>query len=166
MAQLLASPLFLPAASSYNDVLTVAQLDKADATCTEADAARPNQGFFHAARRLSISPPSSPTYHFLRRDCAQIFGLSGGEGRDASSTLGSGEAGDGGMDKATRAAIARACEVNRGGVKGESGARKGGEGGGGGGGGWLSGLSAIVPEVPPDVKSGSADRGVPGGSKD
>ena len=29
-----------------------------------------------------------------------------------------------------------------------------------------SGLSAAAPEVPPDVESGSGDRGVPGGSKD
>jgi hypothetical protein len=71
------------------------------------------------------------------------------------------------MDKATRAAIALAYEVDRGGGGGESGAREDGEGGGGGGsgGGWLSGLSAAAPEVPPDVESGSADRGVPGGSK-
>jgi hypothetical protein len=48
---------------------------------------------------------------------------------------------------------------------GESGLREGGEGGGGGGGGWLSGLSAAASKVPPDVESGSADRGVLGGSK-
>jgi len=35
-----------------------------------------------------------------------------------------------------------------------------------GGGGWLSGLSAAAPEVPPDVEAGSANRGVPGSSKD
>jgi hypothetical protein len=33
------------------------------------------------------------------------------------------------------------------------------------GGTTLSGLSAAAPEVQPDVESGSADRGVPGGSK-
>jgi hypothetical protein len=58
----LASPLFLPAASSYHEVLTVALLDKA------GDAARSDVGFRHAAPRLSLLcflPPTSPTYHFL-----------------------------------------------------------------------------------------------------
>jgi hypothetical protein len=94
------------------------------------------------------------TYLFLCRDCAQTSGWSGGEGRDASSKLGSDEAGDDGSDKATRAAIARAYEVDRGDGGGKSGRRKGGEGGGGRGrgvvGGWLSGFSAAAPEVPPD----------------
>jgi hypothetical protein len=36
----------------------------------------------------------------------------------------------------------------------------------GGGGGWLSGLSDAAPEVLPDAESRSADRGVPGGSKE
>ena len=88
-------------------------------------------------RPLFFSSPASsphlPTYHFLFRDCVYTCGWSGGEGRDASSTLGSGEAGDGGMDKATRAAIAHAYEVDRGGGGGESGAREGGEGRGEGG---------------------------------
>jgi hypothetical protein len=72
------------------------------------------------------------------------------------------------MDKATCAAIARDYEVDRDDGRGESGAREGGEGRveGGGGGGWLSGLSAAAPEVPLDVELGSADQGVPGGSKD
>ena len=59
-------------------------------------------------------PTTSPTYLFLRRDCAQTCGRSGEEGRDASSALDSDEAGDDDMDKATRAAIARAYEVDRG----------------------------------------------------
>jgi hypothetical protein len=46
----------------------------------------------------------------LRPTC----GWSGGEGRDASSALGSDAAGDGNMSKATRAAIARAYEVDQG----------------------------------------------------
>jgi hypothetical protein len=50
----LASPHFLPAASSYYEVLTAAHLDKAGAACAEADAARPDEGFFHAAPRLSL----------------------------------------------------------------------------------------------------------------
>jgi hypothetical protein len=40
LARRLASPLFLPTASSYHEVLTVTQLDEADAACAEADAAR------------------------------------------------------------------------------------------------------------------------------
>jgi hypothetical protein len=65
------------------------------------------------------------------------------------------------MGKVTRAAIARAYEVDRGrwwGRKRRAGRRRGG-GKGGGGGGWLSGLSAAAPEVLSDVESGSADRG-------
>jgi hypothetical protein len=56
-------------------------------------------------------------------DFAQTCGWSGGEGRDASSALDSDDAGDDGMDKATRAAIARAYEVDPGDGGGESGAR-------------------------------------------
>jgi hypothetical protein len=40
-----------------------------------------------------------------------ICGWGGGEGRDVSSALGSDEAGDGDMDKATHADIARAYEA-------------------------------------------------------
>jgi hypothetical protein len=89
----------------------------------------------------------------MSRGCAQISGWSGGEDRDASSALGSDEAGDGDVEKATCAAIARAYEVDRGDVNGESDAREGGEygGEGGGGSGWLSGLSAAAPEVAPDA---------------
>jgi hypothetical protein len=54
LARRLAPPLFLPAATSYHEVLTVAQLDKADAACAEADAARPDEGFSQAAPRLSL----------------------------------------------------------------------------------------------------------------
>jgi hypothetical protein len=111
--------------------------------------------------------PTSPTYLFLCRDCANTCGWSGGEERGASRALGSDEAGDGGMDKATRAAIAHAYEVGRGDGGGESGAQEGVEGGGecGGGGGWLSDLSTTAHEVPLDVESGSSNRGVPGDSK-
>jgi hypothetical protein len=60
-ARRLAPPLFLPAASLYHEVLTVAQLDKADAACDGADAARPDEGICHAALRLFVlrflSPP-------------------------------------------------------------------------------------------------------------
>jgi hypothetical protein len=56
-ARRLASPLFLPAASLYHEDLTVAQLDKADAACAKADAARSDEGFRHAAPRLSLPRP-------------------------------------------------------------------------------------------------------------
>jgi hypothetical protein len=116
--------------------------------------------------RPRVFPSSASTPHLAYLSlCVQ--GLrpnlwwSGGKGRGASSALGSDEAGDDDMDKATRAAIARACEANRGNGGGESGAREGGEGGGegGSGGGWLSGLSAAAPKEPPDVELGSANRG-------
>jgi hypothetical protein len=79
--------------------------------------------------RLNVSPSStphthnSPTYHFTCRDCTKTCGWSGGEKRYASSALGSDEAGDDDMDKATRAAIARAYEFDRGTGGGEGGAR-------------------------------------------
>jgi hypothetical protein len=44
LARRLASPFFLPAASSYHEVLTVAQQVKADAARAEAEAARPGLG--------------------------------------------------------------------------------------------------------------------------
>ena len=62
-ARRLASPLFLPAASSYREVLTVAQLNKAEAACAEADAARPDEGFCHAAPRLFLLRLFPPLTH-------------------------------------------------------------------------------------------------------
>jgi hypothetical protein len=50
-------PLFLPAASPYHEVLAVAQLDKADAACAEADAACLGEEFCHAAPRLYLLRP-------------------------------------------------------------------------------------------------------------
>ena len=44
LARRLASPFFLPAASPYHEVLTIAQQAKADAACAEAEAARPGKG--------------------------------------------------------------------------------------------------------------------------
>jgi hypothetical protein len=61
----------------------VAQLDKADAALADAEAAYPDEGFCHAAPRLfllRVFPPTSPTYLFMCRDCAQTCGWSGGEG--------------------------------------------------------------------------------------
>jgi hypothetical protein len=116
LARRLASPLFLPAASSCHEVLTVAQLDKTDAASAEAYAARPDKGVLpRGPKYLHPPPPSptSPTYLFLCRDCAQTCGWGDGEKPDASSALGSDEAGNGDMDKATYAAIARANEVDR-----------------------------------------------------
>jgi hypothetical protein len=65
------------------------------------------------------------------RNFAKTCGWSGGEGRDASSALGSDEVGDDGTDTASHATIARAYEVGRGDCGDEIGAREGGEGGGG-----------------------------------
>jgi hypothetical protein len=64
-------------------------------------------------------PPPPPPPHSPISFCAGTAPKPAREaaaekGRDASSTLGSDEAGGGGMDKATRAAIARAYEVGRG----------------------------------------------------
>ena len=103
LARRLASAFFLPAASSYHEVLTVAQQADSNAARAEAEASRPDEGFCHAAPRLSLLrllPPPYPSITFCR-DIAKIYGWSGGEGRDASSTLGSDEAGDDDMDKAT-----------------------------------------------------------------
>jgi len=65
LARRLASPLFLPGASSYNEILTVAQLDRADAACAKADATCPDEGFYQAAPLLStlrlLFPPRPPT---------------------------------------------------------------------------------------------------------
>ena len=44
-ARRLALTFSLPAASSHHEVLTVAQHDKADAACAEADVSRPVEGF-------------------------------------------------------------------------------------------------------------------------
>jgi hypothetical protein len=123
-----------------------------------------------SVKRPHVYPPPPIPPHQPISFCAgtapkPVGGAAAEEGQDASSALGSGEAFGDDMGKATRAAIARAYEVNRGNGTGEIGAREGGEGGGRGGGGWLRGLSAAAPEVPPDAESGSADRGVPGGSK-
>jgi hypothetical protein len=63
LARRLVSPLFLPAASPYHEVLAVAQLDKASAAGAEADAARPDEIFCHAAPRLfllRLLPPPHP----------------------------------------------------------------------------------------------------------
>jgi hypothetical protein len=104
-------------------------------------------------------PPHQPTFFFVETARKPVGGAAAEEGRDVWSALGSDEAGDGGMDKATHVAIARACDVDRVGGGGESGAREGGKDDGGGGGGWLSGLSAAAAEVPLNVEPGIADRG-------
>jgi hypothetical protein len=54
LAWRLTSPFFLPAASSYHKVLTVAQQAKPNAARAEAEAPRPDEGFCHAASRLSL----------------------------------------------------------------------------------------------------------------
>jgi hypothetical protein len=44
LARRLKPPFFLPVASSYHEVLTVAQQAKANAARAEAEAARPGEG--------------------------------------------------------------------------------------------------------------------------
>jgi hypothetical protein len=64
-------------------VLTLAQLDKADAALAEADAARPDEGLCHAAPRLSLLrllPPPRPPITSCARTEPKPFG--GAAGRD------------------------------------------------------------------------------------
>jgi hypothetical protein len=133
LALRLASPLFLPAASSYNEALTVALLDKVGSACAEVDAACPDEGFCHVAPRLSFPPfPPHPPISFCVGTAPKfVGGAAAEEERDASSALGSGEVCDDDMNKATRAAIARAYEVDGGSGGGERGkaARAGAEAG-------------------------------------
>jgi hypothetical protein len=75
-ARRLAPSLFLPAASSYHEVLTVAQLYKYDAACTEADAARPDEG---SATRPYVSlshPHLRPCFASVTCPCCRL-GLPG-----------------------------------------------------------------------------------------
>ena len=68
LARRLASPFFLPATTSYHEVLTVAQQAESNAARTEADASRPDEGFCHAAPRLfllRLLPPPYPSITFL-----------------------------------------------------------------------------------------------------
>ena len=92
----------------------MALLDKADEACAEADAAGPHEEFYHAAPcafLLRLLPPPHPLTLFCVETAQKPAG--GAAWRNGS------EAGDGGMDKATRAAIARAYEVGRGDGGGE-----------------------------------------------
>jgi hypothetical protein len=71
----LVSPFFLPAASSYLELLTLAQQAKANPASAEAEATRPGEGYFYAAPRLALHPfPYS--FHCLSR----AFEWSGGGG--------------------------------------------------------------------------------------
>jgi hypothetical protein len=68
LARRLASSFFLPAASSYHEVLTVAQQAESNAARAEAEASRPDEGFCHAAPRLSLHrlfPPPYPSITFF-----------------------------------------------------------------------------------------------------
>jgi hypothetical protein len=99
-SSLVAQVLYWP----YHEVLTVAQQAESNTARAEAEVSRPDEGFCHAAPTSLPPPPSPPTlpiYYFLCRDFAQICRWSSEEGRDASSTLGSDEAGDDDMDKST-----------------------------------------------------------------
>ena len=68
LARRLASPFFLPTTTSYHDVLTVAQQAESNAARAEAEASRPDEGFCHAAPRLSLHrllPPPYPSITFF-----------------------------------------------------------------------------------------------------
>ena len=67
LARRLASPLFLPAVSSYHELLTVAQLDKAGNACAEADiiALRIDSTTRPHVPPSSASSPHFTTYLFL-----------------------------------------------------------------------------------------------------
>jgi hypothetical protein len=83
LARRLASPFFLPAASSCHGDLKVAQLDKAGAACAEADAARLYEIFCHAAPcffllRLLLPPHLLISFH--ARTTPKLLG--GAAGRD------------------------------------------------------------------------------------
>jgi hypothetical protein len=83
-----ALPLFLLAASSYHEVLEVAQLDKADAACAKADAAWSDKGFRHAAPRLSLlrlfPPPHQPIYFCVGTAPRPLGGSAGRDETPAS----------------------------------------------------------------------------------
>jgi hypothetical protein len=71
-----ALPFFLPAASLCHEVLTVAQLGKADAACAEADTVCPDEKFCYVDRRLSLLRLLSylAQLSFLSRNCAKTPG--------------------------------------------------------------------------------------------
>jgi len=60
LARRLASPFFLPATTSYHEVLTVAQLAEFNAARAEAEASRPDEGF---CTRPHVSPSSAFSPH-------------------------------------------------------------------------------------------------------
>jgi hypothetical protein len=153
----LASPLFLPAASSYHEVFTVAQLDKADAASAEADGTRPDEGLCRAAPPLSLLhlfPLPHPPITFCARTAPKPLGGAAGRNETPAAHSVPTRRAPAAWTK-RRARQSRVHAISTGATVGAKAAR----GKGGGGGGWLSGLSAAALEVPPDVESGSADRG-------
>jgi hypothetical protein len=160
LVQRLASPLFLPAATSYHEALTVAQLDKPGAAC-----ARPDEGLCHAPPRLSLLR----LLPHLANLTLSVQGLrpnlwaerQGGTRRQQRTRFRrNGQRRHGQSDAQGHRARIRSRPGRRWGRKRRAG---GGEGGceGRGGGRWLSGLSAAAPEVAPVVESGSTEGGFP-----
>jgi hypothetical protein len=84
LARRLASPLFLPVASSYHDVLAVAQQAKSNVARAEAEAPRPGESEFYAALRLALRPFFAP-FSVL---ASPLGGTAAAEGHDAVSALG------------------------------------------------------------------------------
>jgi len=94
LARCLASPFFLPATTSYHEVLTVAQQAKSNAARTEAEASRPDEGFCHAAPRLSLLrllPPPYPSITlFAWTSPKSVDGVAGGTRRQQHTRFGRG----------------------------------------------------------------------------
>jgi hypothetical protein len=77
----------------------VAQLDKADAACAEAETARPDEGLCHAAPHLSILRPPPPTYPLhppITNARAHEVGRGDGGGESGAREGGEGGGGGGG----------------------------------------------------------------------
>ena len=65
LARRLASPLFLPATTSYHEVLTVAQHAESNAARSEAEAAHLGKGQLYGAPRLALPPKYTLPLFFL-----------------------------------------------------------------------------------------------------
>ena len=94
LARRLASPFFLPATTSYHEVLTVAQQAESNAARTEAEASRPDEGFCHAAPRpslLRLLPPPYPSISlFAGTSPKSVGGVAGGTRRQQHTRFGRG----------------------------------------------------------------------------
>ena len=102
--------LFLPVATSYLELLAVAQQAKANAACAEADAVRPGDKFIIRCHVYFSPTPHLPISYCAGTVSTPVGGAAAEEGRDATSALDLFEVDGDGMDEATRATIEFACE--------------------------------------------------------